>query len=185
MFNLYNDMATIYVAGSSHKIYSDSDSWTAARQQRDILMRFDLINTTVKARKGFRKWTEDILWRNRTEVTRCPSKAVISCWRSMRPTSDRGTERSCARAERRNRRTVSLSSYWREKNGTCLFLIYFVNLIDHGRSRGSSVSTVSGYRLNYRAIEVRSPAEGDDFSSSLCPDQLWGPPSLLFNGYWG
>jgi hypothetical protein len=57
MFNLYNDMATIYVVGI--KIYNDSDSWTAARQQRDILMRFDLINTTVKARKGFRKWTED------------------------------------------------------------------------------------------------------------------------------
>jgi hypothetical protein len=31
---------------------------------------------------------------------------------------------------------------------------------------GSSVSTVSGYGLDDRAIEVRSPAE--DFSSSLC-----------------
>jgi hypothetical protein len=34
-------------------------------------------------------------------------------------------------------------------------------------SRGSSVSTVSGYGLDYRAIEVRSPAEAKDFSSSL------------------
>jgi hypothetical protein len=32
----------------------------------------------------------------------------------------------------------------------------------------SSVSTVSGYRLEDRAIEVRSPAEARDFSSSLC-----------------
>jgi hypothetical protein len=23
------------------------------------------------------------------------------------------------------------------------------------------------------------------FSSPKCPAQLWGPPSLLFNGYWG
>jgi len=24
-----------------------------------------------------------------------------------------------------------------------------------------------------------------EHGSSLCPDQLWGPPSLLSNGYWG
>jgi hypothetical protein len=35
-------------------------------------------------------------------------------------------------------------------------------------SRGSSVSTVSGYGLDDLAIEVRSPAEAKDFSSSLC-----------------
>jgi hypothetical protein len=33
---------------------------------------------------------------------------------------------------------------------------------------GSSVSIVSGYGLNDRKIEVRSPAEAKDFSSSLC-----------------
>jgi hypothetical protein len=33
---------------------------------------------------------------------------------------------------------------------------------------GSSSSIVSGYRLDDRAIEVRSPAEAKDFSSSLC-----------------
>jgi hypothetical protein len=32
---------------------------------------------------------------------------------------------------------------------------------------GSSVSIVSGYGLDDRAIEVRSPAEAKDFSSSL------------------
>jgi hypothetical protein len=36
------------------------------------------------------------------------------------------------------------------------------------RSRGSSVSIVSVYGLDDRAIEVRSPAEAKDFSSSLC-----------------
>jgi hypothetical protein len=41
-------------------------------------------------------------------------------------------------------------------------LIYLVG------SRGSSVSIVSGYGLDYQAIEVRSPAEAKDFSSILC-----------------
>jgi hypothetical protein len=34
--------------------------------------------------------------------------------------------------------------------------------------RGSSVSIVSDYGLDDRAIEVPSPAEAKDFSSSLC-----------------
>jgi hypothetical protein len=54
------------------------------------------------------------------------------------------------------------------------------------RSRGSSVSIVSGYGMDDRAIEVRSPAGAKDFSSNLLsPDRLWGPPSLLYNGYRG
>jgi hypothetical protein len=36
------------------------------------------------------------------------------------------------------------------------------------REPGSSVSIVSGYRLDDRAIEVRSPADAKDFSCSLC-----------------
>jgi hypothetical protein len=43
---------------------------------------------------------------------------------------------------------------------------------------------MSGYRLDSRAIEVRSPAEAKGFFLyPLCPDRLWGPPSLLYNGY--
>jgi hypothetical protein len=53
-------------------------------------------------------------------------------------------------------------------------------------SRGSSGSIVSGYELDNQAIEVRSPAEARGFSSILlCPDRLWGPPSLLYSGYRG
>jgi hypothetical protein len=37
-----------------------------------------------------------------------------------------------------------------------------------GMNRGSSVSIVSGYGLDHRAIEVRSLAEAKDFSSNLC-----------------
>jgi hypothetical protein len=36
------------------------------------------------------------------------------------------------------------------------------------REPGISVSIVSGYGLDDRAMEVRSPAEAKDFSSSLC-----------------
>jgi hypothetical protein len=53
------------------------------------------------------------------------------------------------------------------------------------QSEGSSVSIVSDYGLDDRAIGVRSPAGEKDFSSNLCPDRLWGPPSLLYNGYRG
>jgi hypothetical protein len=38
----------------------------------------------------------------------------------------------------------------------------------HTCEPSSSVSIVSGYGLDDRAIEVRSPAEAKDFSSSLC-----------------
>jgi hypothetical protein len=53
------------------------------------------------------------------------------------------------------------------------------------REPGGLVSIVSGYGLDDRAIEVRSPAGASDFSSNLCPDRLWGPLSLLYNGYRG
>jgi hypothetical protein len=40
--------------------------------------------------------------------------------------------------------------------------------IQQYRSRGTSVSIVSGYGLDDRAIDVRSSAEARDFSSNLC-----------------
>jgi hypothetical protein len=53
------------------------------------------------------------------------------------------------------------------------------------RSWMSRSYTSSDYELDNRAIGVRSPAGAKDFSSNLCPDRLWGPPSLLYNGYRG
>jgi hypothetical protein len=45
---------------------------------------------------------------------------------------------------------------------------------------------VSGYGLDDPAIEVLSPAEEKIFFlQPLCPDRLWGLPSLLYNGYQG
>jgi hypothetical protein len=48
-------------------------------------------------------------------------------------------------------------------------------------SWGSSVSIMSDYRLDDQGS---IPGKGV-FLQLLCPDQLWGPPSLLFNGHWG
>jgi hypothetical protein len=64
------------------------------------------------------------------------------------------------------------------QHNNIVYIQYFVN-------RGSSVSIVFGYGLDDRAIEVRSPAGAKEFSSILCPDRLWGPPSLRYNGYRG
>jgi hypothetical protein len=51
------------------------------------------------------------------------------------------------------------------------------------RSRGSSVSIVSDYRLDDRgSIPDRSRGF---LLQPLRPDQLWGPQSLLYNGYRG
>jgi hypothetical protein len=41
-------------------------------------------------------------------------------------------------------------------------------------SRGNSFSIISVYRLDDRAIEVRSPAEARDFSSNLCAQTVSG-----------
>jgi hypothetical protein len=50
-------------------------------------------------------------------------------------------------------------------------------------SFGSSVSIVSDYRLDDQG-SILGRGKGF-FLYSLCPDRLWGSPSLLSNGYWG
>jgi hypothetical protein len=51
--------------------------------------------------------------------------------------------------------------------------------------RGSVVSMTTDYRLGYRRVGVRVPLGSRIFSSTLRPNRLWGPPSLLYNGYRG
>jgi hypothetical protein len=51
---------------------------------------------------------------------------------------------------------------------TCSSNLHINNATGSFRSRGSSVSIVSGYGLDDQAIEVRSPAGAKDFSCSLC-----------------
>jgi len=44
---------------------------------------------------------------------------------------------------------------------------------------GSSVGIATGYGLDDPGIKSRW---GEIFRT--CPDRPWGPPSLLYNGYW-
>jgi hypothetical protein len=53
------------------------------------------------------------------------------------------------------------------------------------RSRDSVVGIAAGYGLNDRGVGVRVPVGSRIFSSPRRPDRLWGPPSLLSNGYRG
>jgi hypothetical protein len=49
---------------------------------------------------------------------------------------------------------------------------------------GISVSTVSRYKQDDRALEVQSAAEAKElFLKPLCPDRIWVKPSLLYDGY--
>jgi hypothetical protein len=47
--------------------------------------------------------------------------------------------------------------------------------------RGAGIAT--GYGLDDRVVGVRVPVWARIFSSPRRPDRLWGPPSLLSNGY--
>jgi hypothetical protein len=47
----------------------------------------------------------------------------------------------------------------------------------------SLVCIVTGYGLNDRGVGVRIPEGSRIFSSPRRPDRLWGPPSLLSDGY--
>jgi hypothetical protein len=52
-------------------------------------------------------------------------------------------------------------------------------------SRDSAVGIATGYGLNNSGVEVRVPVGSRIFSSPRRPDRLWGPPSLLSDGYRG
>jgi hypothetical protein len=53
------------------------------------------------------------------------------------------------------------------------------------RSRDSLVGIATGYGLDDCGVGVRAPVVSRIFSSARCPDRVWGPPNLLFNGYRG
>jgi hypothetical protein len=64
---------------------------------------------------------------------------------------------------------------------------------DHGpymkiTPRGSqdiAVGMATGYGLDDRGVRVRVPVWSRFFTSPRRPDRLWGPPTLLSNGYRG
>jgi hypothetical protein len=64
------------------------------------------------------------------------------------------------------------------------FLYYRLRNFGFG-SRDSVVGISTGYVLDDRGVGVRVPVGSRIVSSPLHPDRLWGPPSLLLNGYRG
>jgi hypothetical protein len=66
------------------------------------------------------------------------------------------------------------------------FLLFYVcnfSFIIIFRSQDSAVGTVTGYGLDDWGVRVRVLVWLRNFSSPRRPYRLWGPPSLLFNGY--
>jgi hypothetical protein len=64
-------------------------------------------------------------------------------------------------------------------------LYYYYSAYKINRSQDSVVGMATGYGLDYRGVGVWVPVEARIFTSSRRPDQLWGSPSLLSNGYRG
>jgi hypothetical protein len=60
-----------------------------------------------------------------------------------------------------------------------IYIIRFIMITVHYRGWDSSVGTVTGYGLDGQGS---NPGGGEIFR--ICPDRPWGPPSLLYNGYW-
>jgi hypothetical protein len=58
------------------------------------------------------------------------------------------------------------------------------NQVSSVRTHTSVIGIVTGYRLDDLGKGVRFPARGwEFFPSPSRPDRLWGPPSLVSNGY--
>jgi hypothetical protein len=66
----------------------------------------------------------------------------------------------------------------------CIYVIFEI-LTVMTKSRNSAVGIATGYGLENRGVGVRVPVGPRIFISPCCPDQLWGPPSLLSNEYRG
>jgi hypothetical protein len=68
-----------------------------------------------------------------------------------------------------------------------IFIVFSINLcifpLMRVRDRGVGIATT--YGLDDWGVEVLVPVGSRSFSSPRRPDRLWGPPSLVYNGYLG
>jgi hypothetical protein len=60
---------------------------------------------------------------------------------------------------------------------------YLLALLSNVRSQDCIVDIATGYGLDDQGVGVRALVGSGIFSSPCQPDRLWGPHSLLFNGY--
>jgi hypothetical protein len=69
----------------------------------------------------------------------------------------------------------------------CLYVtpLHFQFLSKIPMSQDSPVSITTGYALDDQDVGVRVPVRSRIFFSPSHPDQLWGPPNLLSDGYQG
>jgi hypothetical protein len=65
------------------------------------------------------------------------------------------------------------------------FNLVFSNVAHQNQSQDSVVSIATGYGLDNRGVGVQVLVGSRIFSSPCNSDWLWGPPSLLCNGYCG
>jgi hypothetical protein len=73
---------------------------------------------------------------------------------------------------------VSLQTHrnWHGVDITLLFTPVYI------WSRDSIVGIATGYGLDEQGVAVQAPVGSRIFSTPRCPDRLWGPPNLLYNG---
>jgi hypothetical protein len=107
-------------------------------------------------------------------VTHLCSDTIDKCW-ALHPL----VPRSCDSTPTGRRVFLSVTQWLSIYSMEQLYCLVFVV----PQEPGSSLSTLSDYILDGRDS---IPGGGKDiFLYPLCPDQLWGPPSLLSNGYQG
>jgi len=63
--------------------------------------------------------------------------------------------------------------------------LYFASNTRSSSSQGSSVSAVIRLQAGRLGFSHWQGQWRNFFSLATCPDQLWGPPRILFTGYWG
>jgi hypothetical protein len=61
------------------------------------------------------------------------------------------------------------------------YVYIYISIYGHSHS----VGITTGYAVQDREVGIRVPVEARIFTSPCRPDRLWGPPSLLSNGYRG